>query len=208
MDTPDSFSVPIPLPSPAQLSTEKPSCQVEGGQAKCMPAPVATCRAQGDPHYTTFDGRRYDMMGTCSYTMAELNSKDQTLPAFNVEAKNEHRSSSRVSYVGFVTVRAYSLSVSLARGEVGFARVSSKVLRVSCPSVSRRKQSLGVRPPTRAPCHGEEGAGGPRGWGLVRRDLQICGRTFNPFRPAIVLLKMLRVFRDMVRERILCQCCL
>lgn len=63
------------------------------------------------------------MMGTCSYTMVELNSEDQTLPAFSVEAKNEHRGSRRVSYVGFVTVNAYSHSVSLARGEVGFARV-------------------------------------------------------------------------------------
>lgn len=85
---------------------------------------MATCRAQGDPHYTTFDGRRYDMMGTCLYLMAELCGNDQTLPAFSVEAKNEHRGSRRVSYVGLVNVRAYSHTVSLARGEVGFARVS------------------------------------------------------------------------------------
>ncbi|XP_054436763.1 IgGFc-binding protein isoform X2 [Pteronotus mesoamericanus] len=125
----------------AQGSAEKPSCQgvqcppsqlcqVVGGQARCVPGSVATCRAQGDPHYTTFDGRRYDMMGTCSYMMAELNSEDQTLPAFSVEAKNEHRGSRRVSYVGFVTVRAYSHSVSLARGEVGLARIDNQRSRL------------------------------------------------------------------------------
>lgn len=105
-------------------------CQVEGGKASCVGQAAAICQAQGDPHYTTFDGRRYDMMGTCSYTMAELCGNDETLPAFSVEAKNEHRNSKRVSYVGLATVRAYSHSVSLARGEVGFARVSVGRLRV------------------------------------------------------------------------------
>ncbi|XP_062968659.1 IgGFc-binding protein [Cynocephalus volans] len=101
-------------------------CQLVGGKAQCVAEPTAVCRAQGDPHYTTFDGRRYDMMGTCLYTMAELCSEDNTLPAFSVEAKNEHRGSRQVSYVGLVTVRAYSHAVSLARGEVGFARIDNQ----------------------------------------------------------------------------------
>uniref|UniRef100_A0A2R9AW43 VWFD domain-containing protein n=1 Tax=Pan paniscus TaxID=9597 RepID=A0A2R9AW43_PANPA len=105
-------------------------CQVVGGKAGCVAESTAVCRAQGDPHYTTFDGRRYDMMGTCSYTMAELCSEDDTLPAFSVEAKNEHRGSRRVSYVGLVTVRAYSHSVSLTRGEVGFVLVDNQRSRL------------------------------------------------------------------------------
>uniref|UniRef100_A0A2K6BKH1 Fc gamma binding protein n=1 Tax=Macaca nemestrina TaxID=9545 RepID=A0A2K6BKH1_MACNE len=105
-------------------------CQVAGGKAKCVAESTAVCRAQGDPHYTTFDGRRYDMMGTCSYTMAELCGDDETLPAFSVEAKNEHRGSRRVSYVGLVTVHAYSHSVSLTRGEVGFVLVDKQRSRL------------------------------------------------------------------------------
>lgn len=110
--------------------TPQQQCQVVDGQAQCVAVPTATCRAQGDPHYTTFDGRRYDMMGTCLYTMVELCSEDQSLPAFSVEAKNEHRGSRRVSYVGLVTVRAYSHSVSVVRGEVGFVRVSTQKLQI------------------------------------------------------------------------------
>ncbi|XP_055225343.1 IgGFc-binding protein [Gorilla gorilla gorilla] len=122
--------------SPAEPSCEGVQCaagqrcQVVGGKAGCVAESTAVCRAQGDPHYTTFDGRRYDMMGTCSYTMAELCSEDDTLPAFSVEAKNEHRGSRRVSYVGLVTVRAYSHSVSLTRGEVGFVLVDNQRSRL------------------------------------------------------------------------------
>ncbi|KAM4825775.1 IgGFc-binding protein [Thomomys bottae] len=105
-------------------------CQMVGGKAQCPSGSTAVCRAQGDPHYTTFDGRRYDMMGTCTYTMAELCSSDSTLPAFSVEAKNEHRSSRKVSYVGLVSVLAYSHSVTLVRGENGFARIDNQRFRL------------------------------------------------------------------------------
>uniref|UniRef100_A0A8C8T4P2 VWFD domain-containing protein n=1 Tax=Peromyscus maniculatus bairdii TaxID=230844 RepID=A0A8C8T4P2_PERMB len=98
-----------------------------GGKARCVAESTAVCRAQGDPHYTTFDGRRYDMMGTCSYTMAELHSTKKSLLAFKVEAKNEHRGTNKVSYVRFVTVRAYNHTVSLAYGEIGIAQGVSGV---------------------------------------------------------------------------------
>ncbi|XP_012588913.1 PREDICTED: IgGFc-binding protein [Condylura cristata] len=105
-------------------------CALVDAKPTCVAESVATCRIQGDPHYTTFDGLRYDMMGTCTYSIAELCGDDESLPAFTVEAKNEHRSSRLVSYVGFVTVRAYSHSVSLARGEVGFARIDNQRSRL------------------------------------------------------------------------------
>lgn len=124
------------LPSPALLTPAEASCQgihcasgqrcqMVNGKARCVAESRAVCRAQGDPHYTTFDGRRYDMMGTCTYTMAELHSSKGSLLAFKVDAKNEHRSSNKVSYVRLVTVHAYNHIVSLIYGEVGLVKVSS-----------------------------------------------------------------------------------
>ncbi|ERE61077.1 IgGFc-binding protein, partial [Cricetulus griseus] len=97
-------------------------CQMVSGKARCVAESIAVCRAQGDPHYTTFDGRRYDMMGTCSYTMAELRSTNKSLLAFKVEAKNKNRSTNKVSYVRLVTVHVYNHTVSLEYGEIGIAR--------------------------------------------------------------------------------------
>ncbi|XP_003505295.2 IgGFc-binding protein-like isoform X1 [Cricetulus griseus] len=98
-------------------------CQMVSGKARCVAESIAVCRAQGDPHYTTFDGRRYDMMGTCSYTMAELRSTNKSLLAFKVEAKNKNRSTNKVSYVRLVTVHVYNHTVSLEYGEIGIARI-------------------------------------------------------------------------------------
>ena len=149
------------LPSTALLTPAEASCQgiqcapgqrcqMVSGKARCVAESTAVCRAQGDPHYTTFDGRRYDMMGTCSYTMAELCGSDETLPAFSVEAKNEHRGSRQVSYVGLVTVYAYSHSVSLVRGEIGFVRVSVQSL-TPMSSQKIRAKSLVLDPSNSRP---------------------------------------------------------
>uniref|UniRef100_A0A6I8NET5 VWFD domain-containing protein n=1 Tax=Ornithorhynchus anatinus TaxID=9258 RepID=A0A6I8NET5_ORNAN len=101
-------------------------CELVSGKPSCVADSSATCRAEGDPHYWTFDGLAFDFMGTCTYTLAEICGDDESLPAFSVEAKNDNRGSKRVSYVNLVTVRAYSQIVSLARGEHGFARINNQ----------------------------------------------------------------------------------
>uniref|UniRef100_H2Y2J7 VWFD domain-containing protein n=1 Tax=Ciona intestinalis TaxID=7719 RepID=H2Y2J7_CIOIN len=35
----------------------------------CMPITTATCRATGDPHYRSFDNKKFDFQGSCTYTM-------------------------------------------------------------------------------------------------------------------------------------------
>ena len=42
---------------------------VNGGWQCTKKRCEATCSAIGDPHYMTFDGKRFDFMGQCSYYM-------------------------------------------------------------------------------------------------------------------------------------------
>lgn len=96
----------------AQITTEKPILQ------------SATCWAMGDPHYSTFDGRRFDFMGTCTYVIAKNCSADGNLQGFEVLAENENRGNSRVSYVGVVIVKVYGTTITVVQSEKGGVRVS------------------------------------------------------------------------------------
>jgi len=53
------------------------SCPVDG----------PTCRISGDPHYTTWDGRKYNYMGDCEYYAATLCDSD----AFLVSVDNDNK---------------------------------------------------------------------------------------------------------------------
>ncbi|XP_061572588.1 IgGFc-binding protein [Cololabis saira] len=103
-------------------------CEMSGGVPSCVPkSKPGICWAMGDPHYRTFDGRRYDFMGTCTYLIAKNCEKDSHLTAFEVLAQNENRGSRRVSYVGQVVVKVYDITVVVVRSERGRVRIDDNV---------------------------------------------------------------------------------
>ncbi|KAJ8024927.1 Mucin-5AC [Holothuria leucospilota] len=68
--------------SPCETCT----CTEEDWKCVSIPCPK-TCRAWGDPHYETFDGKRYEFQGDCSYVLVEdnCNTGDST---FSIIAEN------------------------------------------------------------------------------------------------------------------------
>ncbi len=96
----------------------------------CLNSVYAACTVWGDPHYITFDSKRYDFQGDCEYTLLtdaciEGLPLDQ-VPNFSLVSRNaKKKPSDKVSRVQELTLNltgtVYSL---LTEGEVrvnGFA---------------------------------------------------------------------------------------
>nr|XP_042704036.1 IgGFc-binding protein-like [Chrysemys picta bellii] len=90
-------------------------CAVINGVRNCHAISYSTCTASGDPHYTTFDGKKYDFMGTCIYQLAGVCSKDPTLTPFNVKVENNNRGSKAVSYTKTVTLEVYGRNITVSQ---------------------------------------------------------------------------------------------
>ncbi|NXR63535.1 FCGBP protein, partial [Rhadina sibilatrix] len=103
-------------------------CAVVRGVRRCVASSRSVCVATGDPHYTTFDGRRYDFMGTCVYLLAGLCSTDPTLIPFAVTVENNHRGSHLVSFTKVVTMEVYNMTLSLSQEHPQKVKVNGVLL--------------------------------------------------------------------------------
>lgn len=88
--------------------THSPLCVISSG--------TSTCIASGDPHYTSFDKRKYNFMGNCSYLMSGP-CNGTFSPYFEVHADNENRHNNpRISYVKAVHVYVHQVKISILKG--------------------------------------------------------------------------------------------
>uniref|UniRef100_A0A2K6BKG6 Fc gamma binding protein n=1 Tax=Macaca nemestrina TaxID=9545 RepID=A0A2K6BKG6_MACNE len=89
------------------------ACQPSGGSLGCVAVGSATCQASGDPHYTTFDGRRFDFMGTCVYVLAQTCGTRPGLHRFAVLQENVAWGNGRVSVTRVITVQVGNFTLRL-----------------------------------------------------------------------------------------------
>lgn len=105
----------------------KEVCTLVDGERTCAATSQATCSASGDPHYKTFDGRKFDFQGTCVYQLVGLCSRQEGLEPFNVTVQNDHRGSTSVSFTKTVKLYIYGITLTLSRQYPNRILVSMRV---------------------------------------------------------------------------------
>lgn len=89
----------------AKIMKECNTCTCTAGNWKCTDLTCGSrCSAIGDPHYQTFDGKRYDFMGKCSYYL--LKTQGISIEAENVECSG---AISEVLYRHYSLQRIYKI---------------------------------------------------------------------------------------------------
>merc|ERR1719431_1118046 len=121
-------------------------CKPVDGQFACQPESFANCNGNGDPHYVTFDGTKFDYMGVCRYTLVKtMDAHIGSLRQFSVEVENEViGGNDRVSWLKEATFSFFherlnstvSIVMNRADGSNGQALVSG--LFTAFPGVSTK----------------------------------------------------------------------
>ncbi|XP_066895273.1 alpha-tectorin isoform X6 [Kogia breviceps] len=102
-------------------------CEPKGKFFYCSPVETSTCVIFGEPHYHTFDGFLFHFQGSCAYLLARQCLHTSSLPFFSVEAKNEHRGGSAVSWVKELSVEVNGYKILIPKGSYGKVKVNDLV---------------------------------------------------------------------------------
>lgn len=87
-------------------------CRILNGVWGCHTNSPGVCIAKGDPHYTTFDGRTYDVYGNCTYLLTSYCPSWGNLDDFSVEVQNQMRDGNSSFRLVKMVVSGYSIQLS------------------------------------------------------------------------------------------------
>ncbi|KAM6995326.1 IgGFc-binding protein [Tautogolabrus adspersus] len=88
-------------------------CKVLNGVLDCHVDGPGLCIAKGDPHYTTFDGRNFNVYGNCTYLLTSHCPSWGELEDFRVEVQNQIRDTSNDTFRRVkMVVSGYSIEMS------------------------------------------------------------------------------------------------
>lgn len=87
-------------------------CNLLNGVQGCHMDNPGVCIAKGDPHYTTFDGRNYDVYGNCTYLLTTYCPSLGSLEDFSVEVQNQMTDNNDSFRHVKMVVSGYSIELS------------------------------------------------------------------------------------------------
>ncbi|NXL68836.1 FCGBP protein, partial [Chordeiles acutipennis] len=91
-------------------------CRVEDGALGCYPVAYGRLTVSGDPHYVTFDGRTFDLVGSCTYVLVKLCKVDPRLTNFSVVVEHDVGGQGKVVLMKKVIISIHGYTVSMERG--------------------------------------------------------------------------------------------
>ena len=134
-------------------------CRVEDGVLGCYPAGYGRLVVSGDPHYVTFDGRAFDLLGSCTYVLARLCKPEPRLTNFSVLLEHDVGGRGNVALMKKVVISIHGYTVSVERGRKWEVTVSRESPAPRCTRACKIRgahvhaKSLGAVIRAKSPVH-------------------------------------------------------